>query len=83
MTPNGAAWATLSSALTGLYASLQANPAFDQQFMAAASTVSVSSLTSANINQAALLADLQATTPQPTAADLQNRLRYIDTLTAD
>ncbi len=82
VTPNGAAWATLSSALASLYASLQANPAYDQSMMAAASRVSVSSVLSANIDQAALLADLQTTTPELTAADLQRRLSYLDTFTA-
>ncbi len=83
VTLNGAAWATLSSALTDLYASLQANPAYDQSMKAAAGSVSVSSILSANIDQAALLADLQTTTPELTAADLQRRLSFLNTITAE
>ena len=73
------AWMTLYHALATLYSNLQQYSQYDQSFMAAANTVSVSGMTSAYANQPAVLSDLQASgSSQLTARDLQARLTFLD-----
>ena len=81
-TPAATDWNTVSTTLSNVLTDWHSN-GLDAQVNAVLPRVSPSSITSANINQATLLANLQMYQPRFTLATVQQMLAYIDANSAN
>jgi hypothetical protein len=77
-TPTAGDWTTIQSTLNGVYDDWTAN-GLDAQVNGALSRISPSSVTSANMSQAAILANIRMYQPAFTAAQAQQLLTYVTT----
>jgi hypothetical protein len=75
-TPTASDWTTIQNTLNGVYGDWTAN-GLDAQVNGALSRISPSSVTSANMNQAQILATIQMYQPAFTAAQVQQLLTYV------